>query len=167
MDELTQLKNQFKDLQKKVDDLYSTAGFPNQVIDALQKKGVVVIREILETPFQTIDGYESKYYYAFSKIGNKDMAFSNLSATDFVKVRGVSISGDTLSIPSNDFGETNPVTFRTSGTAPSPLVNGGTYYIKDVTADTTKLSSTSGGSAINITDVGDGQHFLQKINIIF
>jgi hypothetical protein len=167
MDELTQLKNQVKELQKKVDDLYSTAGFPDQVIEALQRKGVVVIRETLETPFTTIDGYESKYYYAFSKIGNKDMAFSNLSASDFVKVRGVNTSNDTLSVPSNDFSNTNPVTFWTSGTAPSPLVNGGTYYIKDVASDTTKLSATSGGSAVNLTTVGDGQHFLQKINIIF
>lgn len=42
------------------------------------------------------------------------------------------------------------------GTLPAPLVAGNTYYCRDITANTFKLSATYGGSAISLTDVGTG-----------
>ena len=58
----------------------------------------------------------------------------------------------------------NAVVFQTTGTLPSPLVAGTTYYVKTVTS-TTKftVSATSGGTAINTTTVGSGTHSYARL----
>lgn len=53
-----------------------------------------------------------------------------------------------------------PVRVRTTNTAPAPLNTTTTYYVRDRTATTCKLAATSGGSAINLTDDGTGNHHL-------
>lgn len=54
----------------------------------------------------------------------------------------------------------DPVTFTTTGTLPSPLVVGTTYYILsiDVSNNYITLSTSVGGSAITFTDNGTGTH---------
>jgi len=50
------------------------------------------------------------------------------------------------------------------GTAlPTGVVQGTTYYARDITTDTFKLAATSGGAAIDITAVGSGHAQLQVI----
>ena len=58
----------------------------------------------------------------------------------------------------------NAVVFQTTGTLPSPLTAGTTYYVKTVTS-TTKftVSATSGGTAINTTTVGSGTHSYARL----
>ena len=51
------------------------------------------------------------------------------------------------------------ITFTTTGTLPSPLATGTTYYVQSVlTADTFTVSATSGGAVINTTTAGSGTH---------
>jgi hypothetical protein len=165
MDELTQLKSEVAQLKKQVEDLYSNTGFPDVILDNLSRKGFVRINQILTTPFTTIDGYESKYFYMFANIGTDKFVFSNISATDFV-LPTVSPSTDVFTANNHGFTDSNPVTVWSTTTPPDPLANGNTYYIRDATTNTFKLTDTIGGSAVNITDIGTGKLFLQKINII-
>jgi hypothetical protein len=51
-----------------------------------------------------------------------------------------------------------PVTL--SGTVPSPLVAGTTYFIRDVSGSTCKLEATIGGGAIDLLDAGSGTIYL-------
>lgn len=51
------------------------------------------------------------------------------------------------------------IEFATTGTLPSPLIAGTTYYVKTVlNANTFTLSATAGGAAINTTTAGSGVH---------
>lgn len=60
----------------------------------------------------------------------------------------------------SNFNAGNPVTFETTGTLPSPLVAGQTYYViaAGLTANTFEISATIGGAAINTTSAGSGTH---------
>jgi len=50
-----------------------------------------------------------------------------------------------------------------SNTAPAGLTSGSAYYVVNTTGTSFKLSATSGGSAINITDTGTGNQYLQLL----
>ncbi len=52
----------------------------------------------------------------------------------------------------------DPVTFSTTDALPAGLVAGTVYYVRDVDTDSFKVSETSGGVAVNITDAGTGTH---------
>ena len=52
----------------------------------------------------------------------------------------------------------DPVEFTTTITLPAPLVPGTTYYVRDVSGGTFKLSATPGGAVLDITDAGSGVH---------
>ena len=62
--------------------------------------------------------------------------------------------------PSNNF----PVTIVTTGGYPAGLTENRTYFLRNVSAVgsgfTFNLSKTSGGTAIDITDAGQGSHYL-------
>jgi hypothetical protein len=160
------LQTQINELKKKVDELYSVTGFPEPVLLALQQKGFVRISKTLQTPFTTTDNYDSKYYYMFSKIDNKDVVFSNLNAKDFNVIQNINTSTNVFTITNNGFANGDAFVFWTTDTPPSPIDNGNTYYTRDVTTDTFKLTDTPGGVALDITDKGVGIHYLQRINII-
>lgn len=72
---------------------------------------------------------------------------------------------------SSTLGSLTQVTFTDNGTGthyfntgilPEPLTFNTTYYTRDVGFDTFKLSTTSGGSALNITDEGSGTILLES-----
>ena len=49
------------------------------------------------------------------------------------------------------------------GALPAPLAVDTDYYVRDVSGDGLKLATSSGGSAIDITDTGTGTHFLGEV----
>lgn len=51
-----------------------------------------------------------------------------------------------------------PVVFTSTGTLPSPLVSGTTYYLRDKQPTTFALAATPGGAQIDITTQGTGTH---------
>jgi len=57
-----------------------------------------------------------------------------------------------------------PVTvFTDGGTLPSPLAPSTTYYVRDVTTNSLKLSLTPGGAAINLTTNGSGVNYINGL----
>ncbi len=60
----------------------------------------------------------------------------------------------------NPFQDGYAVAVRSTGTPPAPLSTGTKYYVVNRTSTTCKLSTTSGGSAVNLTDDGTGFHHL-------
>lgn len=55
------------------------------------------------------------------------------------------------------------VTVFTSDTLPNPLSSATTYYIISASGFTFKLSLSSGGAAVNITDAGTGTHYIEYL----
>ena len=62
------------------------------------------------------------------------------------------------------FIDTDEVVLLTTGTLPAPLSTIVTYFIISATANTFKLSLTSGGAEVDITDTGTGDHYVIFFN---
>ena len=72
----------------------------------------------------------------------------------------IDISDDTI-ITKQTIADDTVIKFITTGTLPAPLVAGTSYYAinaDDGTDYIIQVSDTEGGSAIDITDDGDGDH---------
>lgn len=67
---------------------------------------------------------------------------------------------DILTFDVQPFSNGYPVQVRTTGSAPGGLNTSTTYYVRDATSTTCKLAATAGGSAINLTSDGSGNHHL-------
>lgn len=70
----------------------------------------------------------------------------------------VTAANDTIDITSHSFTNGQQVTLSSTGTLPAGLSANTVYYVVESTTNTFKLSLTSGGSAIDITDTGSGTH---------
>lgn len=70
-----------------------------------------------------------------------------------------SASADTLTYSGHKLDNADRVRFSTSGTLPAGLAETTLYYVvsTDQTNGTFKVSTTEGGSAVDITDAGSGQ----------
>jgi hypothetical protein len=76
-----------------------------------------------------------------------------------------SASTDVITSSGHGLSNTNQIVLQTSGTIPGGLTAGTTYYVRDVTTNTFKVATSSGGSAVNITSGGSGTHrFTQPAN---
>ena len=68
---------------------------------------------------------------------------------------------EAFTVNSHGMSVNHPVKFTTTGTLPSPLVAGTTYYVINPTTNTFQLSSLPSGSAMNLTTQGVG-NFVMK-----
>src|SRR3990167_5004911 len=65
---------------------------------------------------------------------------------------------DTITSTAHGLSNGNQVILTTTTTLPAPLTLAYGYYVINSAANTFKLSATSGGAAVNITDTGTGTH---------
>lgn len=75
---------------------------------------------------------------------------TNYDIADFSAT--VDATADTFTKTAHGLLANEPVRF--TGTLPAPLAAGTTYYVRDVTANTFKVSATVGGAAVDITAAG-------------
>lgn len=74
---------------------------------------------------------------------------------------------DILTVNEAIFSDADAVRLTTDqGDLSAPLVEAKTYYVRDVSGSTLKLSLTSGGTAITLTDDGTGTHLIGKPDVI-
>jgi len=92
---------------------------------------------------------------------------TDYSWTPVSKVATVTISNASpgvVTLASHGFVANDPVVFSTSGSLPTGLTPGTTYYVKTVlTANTFTVSATAGGAAINTSSAGSGTHSVTHI----
>ena len=78
----------------------------------------------------------------------------------------VDVTNDAITIVDHQYKTTDPVIYSTDGTAIGGLVNGSTYYVVRVGADTIKLSTSAtnaiNSTTINLTTVGSGNHKIDR-----
>lgn len=94
-------------------------------------------------------------------IGEQDNQKFQVSTDTFVQY-AVNVSTDTLTTINSgvNFANNTQIYVSTESTPPSPLSLTGNYFIINSTGQSFKLSLTSGGAAINITDVGVGKQYI-------
>lgn len=72
-------------------------------------------------------------------------------------------SSDLIWTPGNSYTNGDQVTVYGVGNAPAGLTKGTTYFVVNASGEKCKLSATNGGSAIDLTDEGDGDVMISKI----
>jgi hypothetical protein len=75
-----------------------------------------------------------------------------------VAYTAVSVANDTFTAAGHTFVDGQPVMLKTTGTAPGGLAVLTQYYVRNISGDDFKLSTTYNGSAVNITSQGTGNH---------
>ena len=68
----------------------------------------------------------------------------------------VNTGSDVITILSHGFLESSKIIFSSTGTLPSPLVAGTTYYVKNATTNNFQVSTTPGSGAVDLTTSGTG-----------
>lgn len=101
--------------------------------------------------------------YNYQRQHNTNKATHNVGEIADKRTITVDASTDIFTLTAHTLQTGAKVVFTTSGTLPAPLATGTVYYTRDITTDTFKLASTSGGAAINITGVGTGTHYLSNV----
>lgn len=108
-----------------------------------------------------------RIYLNFEDTASGEEIFSLMNPDDPIPngltgaVGAVSTSQDDVVLPSSQFAENDVVRFTTTGTLPAPLVAGTDYYLRPKTSGTAnawRLSTTVGGTALNLTTTGTGTH---------
>jgi len=166
MDETEELKRKIEtlndaisNLEKKVNDLYSGTGFPVEVEQTLVKRGFLKNYQTLI--FNNASGDEFKVLLIDHN--NDRTALGGDFITRYVPYT-VDPSTDTFTSVNNVLADTQQVIPYSSGAAlPSPLASGVIYWVRDASANTFKLSATSGGAAVNITTKGTGVQYISKV----
>jgi hypothetical protein len=108
----------------------------------------ILLRVDMRTYDDTIQGSADAFVDAFFDIN--DFSVTNLSY-EFNSLNDVNSTTDFITIASHGFQNGDTVTF--SGTSPTGLTNDTVYYIIDKTANTFRVSLTSGGSQQDITAI--------------
>ena len=74
----------------------------------------------------------------------------------------IDFTTDTITLVNHDFINGDRVLLSSSSSLPTPLVENRFYYVVGAAANTIQLSLTSGGSAIDITFNGEGEHIISS-----
>lgn len=91
----------------------------------------------------------------------KPFAFKIEWGADCAEVSTVTISNGSdaeVSWPGHGLENGTPVVFTTTGSLPTGLTAGTTYYVIDATTDKFSVASTVGGTAIDTSSAGSGTH---------
>jgi hypothetical protein len=91
---------------------------------------------------------------------NSMRGFPSLSSSRRLPQTFTAATTDIITAANHGLISGSRVRFSSSGTLPAGLTAGTDYYLRDVTADTFKVSTTVGGAAVDITDTGSGTHTL-------
>ena len=89
------------------------------------------------------------------------LATFTLGATPSPATVTVDATTDIFTKTAHGFGVGTPVRFTTTSALPVPLVINATYYCRDITTDTFRVSLTPTDTAIDITTAGTGTHTVQ------
>lgn len=126
------------------------------------------------------------YYYGFSSsVSPSNAEFFNSGITILTNtpvylvgvgsasVSAVSSAGlvteasDTINITSHGLTDGTQVSYSSTGSAIGGLTSGNKYFVVSSATNSFKLSLTSGGSAINLTDDGTGTHTFNTMRDVY
>jgi hypothetical protein len=97
----------------------------------------------------------------FSAGDTGDLSTAHKYAPTFATT-DINITTNIITITGHSFSDNDLVSFSTTDTLPGGLVAGVYYHIITATTDTFQVSATQGGSAVNITSVGVGNHTITR-----
>lgn len=78
----------------------------------------------------------------------------------------IQTGADTITVTSHGFPNAARVTFSSTGTLPAGLSGSTTYYVVSTATNTFQVSTSVGGSAVDITDEGSGLHTVTRSMVL-
>jgi hypothetical protein len=158
-----------EELEKRVAALEKPISFSPEYIQALLNTGFTRVKKgALLTAASNRD-----YFYLFFEIG-KQVLSSDINQIVlagepyyyYVPIKSVDVSGNWIYSSQGDgvggnYPDGTQITFLTSGLLPAPLSTTISYYVRDSDPSNNrfKVSTTFGGTAVNITDTGEGEAY--------
>jgi len=99
--------------------------------------------------------------------GSKDHPLLEVAGPDLLfSPAEVDVLPNTLTLVNHGFFEAQSLGFRTTGTLPSPLTQGTTYYVHIIDANTIEVTATPGGVIVDLVDGGTGFHRALRNNLM-
>lgn len=152
--QLQSLQNKVNELEKQIKDLSNPATMSDEFVRALITKGF--LKANLKIDY--VSASNNNFRNIFTDFFNTNVVLTGVDRAYYVKF--TASTSDTCTAdgkaPEND----TSVYVISTGTLPAPLIETTQYYIINSSGNTFKLSTTVGGAAVNITDVGAGAHYL-------
>lgn len=93
-----------------------------------------------------------------SNAGGTTAGIVNASLKSVTSADFTAATSDVITSASHGLANANTVVVSTTNTLPGGLSTGTVYYVINATTNTFKLSTSQGGSAVDITDTGTGTH---------
>ena len=159
MEELEDLKRRVEELaQWKESKESQQVAFPLDITSTRVIQNDLLVATGKEHPFLITDliafGLEVDWN------GVKTVLYASLPMKAFTAVAATNVC--TYTNGAHGLIDGNILNLATTTTLPAPLTTTTDYYVISATATTFKLSLTSGGAEIDITDTGTGTHYFIK-----
>jgi hypothetical protein len=156
------LKRRIEELEKKVNDLYNPASFPNPVVESLVSKGFFKYEGPTFLSYLNPNG--KQFFEMFVRFKNESIAIGLFKKIDYKKIESINVATDTITSTNHGFIDNKQVRLATAGIAPGGLSNTPIYYIRDATTNTFKLTDAIGDPAIDITSTGGGFNYIVLVS---
>ena len=154
------LQRQIEELKNKMDAIYS-GNLPNELIQKLQTEGF--IKEIGPKIITYTNPSGKDFYSTFINFKDETYSIAVQEFGTYYPVDSVDVGADKLNMNGHPFSDGAQVQVATSSTPPGGLAPQVIYYIVSSTANSVKVSLSFGGTAVNITSIGSGLHYLTAL----
>lgn len=101
--------------------------------------------------------FDKTNYDVLTKI-NPDTVTIGVNQADSQTITSVSTTAETITKSAHGLNNNDVIGFTTTGTLPSPLAINTSYYVVNKTTNTFQVSTSLGGSAVDLTTTGTGTH---------
>lgn len=152
---IIRLEQEMATLKRKLDEFTNPSTISESFLKTLVDRGFVRHKFDLTT-YTNPSGLE---FYSFMADFNNTSGLIAYTPKERLISFTADIS-DTCTANNHGLSDGQDVYVVSTGTFPSPLSNQTIYYIRDATTNTFKLTTSPGGTAVNITTVGSGNNYI-------
>lgn len=130
------------------DGVTQTMSSSDYIVDTVSEPGRIVLTDDADWPSATLRAGPA---IAVQFVSGYATPFTAAPSTNVLTLQGRAYTaGDAVQV------------WNSGGALPGGLAERTTYYVRDVSGSTLKLASSSGGTAIDLTDAGTGTHFIGR-----
>lgn len=152
------MEQKLKELEDRIKKLENPTGLPSGLEQSMINRGFMKVEKAIQYTSQA--NLEWIELVVRTNNNNKSNILLTARPAGYIgAIKGVDISNDRLISESNNLYDGAQVNLISTGALPSPLSTAVTYYVVSSDGGSFKVSLTSGGTAINITDSGLGAHY--------
>jgi hypothetical protein len=149
---IQELENKIRTLEANYENLISQSSFPSVIESILVSRGFLKYTDKIVT----VNASGKEFFYLVTDF-RENRAIISSEPLYNLKATVVNSTDDTFTTISHGLQGGEQLYFQSSdGYIPAPLLFGATYYPVNITTNTFKVSSTFGGSPIDLTDTGSG-----------